>query len=119
MLQLDTDDNFLLDTWNRDFVSSSSSSTVQPREGGDQGAAGIVALVYEPRQQMLAAASASGKVCLFKHWLSKAHAAMVTAAGPVSQWQPSHCFWVSAAGLRGSDPTSSLCVLVFLNTLPL
>lgn len=98
MLQLDTDDNYLLDLSNRSFPGSGAS---RPASAAD--AAGVVALVYEPGQQVLAAATASGKVCLFKHWLSKAHAAAAAgaaAADPASQWEPSHCFWVRSAGSK-------------------
>jgi hypothetical protein len=94
MLQLDTDDNYVLDLKNTAFLGGTAS-----RPGSAAGdSAGIVALVYEPGQQVLAAATAAGRVCLFKHWLSRAHAAAAAAAAaadPASQWEPSHSFWVS------------------------
>lgn len=94
MLQLDTDDNYVLDLKNTAFLGGAAS-----RPGSAAGdSAGIVALVYEPGQQVLAAATAAGRVCLFKHWLSRAHAAAAAAAAaadPASQWEPSHSFWVS------------------------
>lgn len=94
MLQLDTDDNYLLDLKSKDSASSSSKS--RPASAAAD-AAGIVGLVYEPRQQVLAAATAGGQVCLFRHWL-KAHAAAAAsaaAADPASRWEPSHSFQVS------------------------
>lgn len=96
MLQLDTDDNYLLDLKSSDFAGSSRTS--RPVSAAAD-ASGIVSLVYEPGQQVLAAATASGQVCLFKHWLGKAHAAMAAstaAADPASQWKPSHFFKVKS-----------------------
>lgn len=98
MLQLDTDDNYLLDLKSKDGVSSSSNRSRPASAAADT--AGIVGLVYEPGQQVLAAATAGGQVCLFKHWLSKAHAAAAAsaaAADPASQWEPSHSFQASRA----------------------
>jgi hypothetical protein len=93
MLQLDTDDNYVLDLKNTAFPGGAASRPASAAADS----AGIVALVYEPGQQVLAAATAAGRVCLFKHWLSRAHAAAaaVAAADPASQWEPSNCFWVS------------------------
>jgi len=100
MLQLDTDDNYLLNLRNTDFLSSSSGSrSGQPDSASGAETSGIVALVYEPGQQVLAAATAAGRVCMFKHWVSKAHAAAAAVSSatgdPSSQWEPHHCFWVS------------------------
>jgi hypothetical protein len=108
MLQLDTDDNYLLDLRSKDFASTSSSRPASA--AADAG--GIVALAYEPGQHVLAAATASGRVCLFRHWLSKAHAAAATAAAavadPARQWEPSHSFWVrtSSGSVCGKVPNT-------------
>jgi hypothetical protein len=102
MLQLDTDDNYLLDLKSKDVASSSSKS--RPASAAAD-TAGIVGLVFEPGQQVLAAATAGGQVCLFKHWLSKVHAAAAAsaaAADPASQWEPSHSFQVSFQALAAA-----------------
>lgn len=95
MLQLDTDDNFVLDLKSSSNSSASSFSAADSQRAPD--ATGIAALVFEPGQQVLAVATAAGRVCLIKHWLSKAHAAAAAgsaSADAASQWEPTHCFWV-------------------------
>lgn len=108
LLQLDTDDNYVLDLKPREFSRSSSSAGRPASVAADTG---IVSIVYERTQQVLAAATAGGQVCLFKRWLPSTMAGTTAAADPASQWQPSHCFWVSALHqLSTVQKTSANCV---------
>lgn len=111
LLQLDTDDNYMLDLQQAEPCrpSSGRDGLAQDRGGAQRAdsGAGIAALVYEPGQGVLAVATGAGRVCLFKHWLSQAHAA---AAEGVKQWEPLHTFMVSccllteAAALHNLEP---------------
>lgn len=98
MLQLDTDDNFTLDLDMQEIASSSSMSNADlDATAAAGGSTGIVGLVYEPVQRVLAVATSTGWICLFEHWMSKAQAAAAAAAAPdpASEWQSAHVFWVS------------------------
>jgi hypothetical protein len=104
LLQLDTDDNFVLDLKAREFLGSSRSRPASA--AADMG--GIVSIVYERTQQVLAAATAGGQVWLFRRWLTGTMAGTTAAADPASQWQPSHSFWVSVRCTASAQATKQV-----------
>eukprot|EP00879_Flechtneria_rotunda_P011811 GHRR01012338.1.p1 GENE.GHRR01012338.1~~GHRR01012338.1.p1 ORF type:complete len:1377 (+),score=585.08 GHRR01012338.1:1099-5229(+) len=100
LLQLDTDDNYVLELNQADFIRAEGQADSAPALAGASAAGvaygGITALAYEPRQQVLGAATDDGGVCLFRRWSSRAPAALTAAAAldPAKQWEPQHCFQV-------------------------
>jgi hypothetical protein len=92
LLQLETDDNCILDINQTEFLQADSN---KESAAGNQAASGITALAYEASQQVLAAATVGGRVCLFKRWAGSASAeqAALSAAEP-KQWEPQQCFQV-------------------------
>lgn len=89
LLQLDTDDNYALDLNKADFARTDSAHKSQTNTL----AGGIAALAYEPYQQMLAAVSMQGLVCLYKRVAVNQHGdGLVDLA---TQWEPQQSIKVS------------------------
>lgn len=90
LMQLDTDDNYVLDVSKADFTRADSDKESIGLSGLT---AGITALAYEPNQQTLAATTAEGRVCLFKRMQSDLQDD--TFSEPVKQWEPRQSFQAS------------------------
>jgi hypothetical protein len=93
LLQLETDDNYILDINQTDFLQAD----IDRETAGSPAASGITAIAYEAGQQVLAAATVDGRVCLSRRWAGAASAeqAALSAAEP-QQWEPQQCFQVRA-----------------------
>lgn len=89
LMQLDTDDNYVLDVSRAEFARADSDREVR---GSTSSAAGITALAYEPRQQTLAATTAEGKVFLYKS--NQGSTEDESASEPFKQWDPQQSFQV-------------------------
>lgn len=124
MLQLDTDDNYALDLNQTEFLQAGTDEDVA---GSGQGTSpsGIAAMAYEPRQQVLAAATVAGRVCLFRRWSSSppAEQAALAADDPAKQWEAQQSFqvnmaWRSAASLMFSHHVCHHAAHAMLVCLP-
>lgn len=93
LLQLETDDNYVLDVSKVDFNRQDSGKDTKDASTDTPG---VAAIAYEPQQQVFAAATVGGRLCTFR----RLHNAQDdSGAEPVKQWEPQQAFQVSV-GIR-------------------
>jgi hypothetical protein len=76
-------------------ISQAEFLQADKEAAGSPAANGITTIAYEPGQQVLAAATLDGRVCLFRRWAGSTSVEQAAAsAAEQQQWEPQQCFQV-------------------------